>query len=607
LGVLLYQLLGGSHPTAGDTQTQLDRLKAIVEQAPKRLSEAAAGQPDAAIAARARALRGDLDTIVAKALKTLPAERYANAQALADDLRRWLAHEPIAARPDSRWYVAGRFVRRHRWAVGASSLAVLVLVGLTVVSALQARRAEAAEHQAEQRRQQSDELLAYMLGDFADSLRPIGKLALLDSVGARALGYLTAESPVQPAERLNRAKALTVIGEVRVERREFGTAMQPLQAARELLRGDSPEPGLTAVWRKTQGAAAFWIGQVHNQQRELGLARRAWEDYREVSQAWLRELPDDPHALQELSNAHTNLGSVALGEARSADATREFAASLALKRRALAALPEARRGAALADLANTASWLGTAQLWRGETQAALLTFQDALQALAPRRRAQPDDAVSKRREAALYRWVGEALSGLGHRAEARVALDRARALFSELTASDPANGAWRVEYLVAQLLALEVSPPPRAELRAALAVLAQQLAEAESASTAARVRRLSDRARWARLTWAAVEPPGQLAARQGVEAVREQLRQSLQQGIEPILLSRALAAIDAVLVQGGWERAAACAMVNADLQLLRERAAAVPVPSAERAVAACEASETHATVANARGAPTARH
>ena len=75
LGVLLYVLLSGQHP-AGDAV-----------DSPATLTHAI--------------LRGDLDTIVAKALKKNPAERYGSATALADDLRRILLHEPISARPDT--------------------------------------------------------------------------------------------------------------------------------------------------------------------------------------------------------------------------------------------------------------------------------------------------------------------------------------------------------------------------------------------------------------------------------------------------------------------------------------------------------------------------
>ena len=74
--------------------------------------------------------------------------------------------------------------------VAAGSVAVLALVSLTAVSALQARRAEAAEQQAQARRQQAEDVLSFMLGEFADKLRPIGRLELLDSVGSKALSIL---------------------------------------------------------------------------------------------------------------------------------------------------------------------------------------------------------------------------------------------------------------------------------------------------------------------------------------------------------------------------------------------------------------------------------
>jgi serine/threonine-protein kinase len=74
------------------------------------------------------ALRGDLDNIVARALKKSPAERYPDARALAEDLRRHQRHEPVLARPDRWSYRAGRFVRRHRAAVAAAALIALVIV-----------------------------------------------------------------------------------------------------------------------------------------------------------------------------------------------------------------------------------------------------------------------------------------------------------------------------------------------------------------------------------------------------------------------------------------------------------------------------------------------
>ncbi|MET0382136.1 MAG: serine/threonine-protein kinase, partial [Burkholderiaceae bacterium] len=108
LGVLMFMLLGGEHPTGAPTGAPLDRMRAVIETEPKRLSEAVLrrGGPrsrhEPASRKLAHELRGDIDTIAARALKKAPAERYANAADLADDVRRHLAHEPIAARPDAR-------------------------------------------------------------------------------------------------------------------------------------------------------------------------------------------------------------------------------------------------------------------------------------------------------------------------------------------------------------------------------------------------------------------------------------------------------------------------------------------------------------------------
>ena len=139
LGVLMYLLLGGVHPTMRATHTPIERLRSIIETEPPRLSD---------VAERSRALRGDLDNIVAKALKKAPAERYPTAAAFADDLRRYLADEPIAARPDSLRYRGAKFVRRHRLAVGAVSVTLLALIGGIVGTTWQAIEARRERDQA---------------------------------------------------------------------------------------------------------------------------------------------------------------------------------------------------------------------------------------------------------------------------------------------------------------------------------------------------------------------------------------------------------------------------------------------------------------------------
>jgi serine/threonine protein kinase len=144
-GVLLYVLLTGYHPAGAGPRTPATLLKAILENEPPRPSEIVARvqakeeTPVANAANRAttpdklaRTLRGDLDTIAAKALKKEPQDRYSSIKAFAYDLRRYLRHEPISVLPDAITYRAGKFVRRHRSSVISTLLVTLVLTGTLV-------------------------------------------------------------------------------------------------------------------------------------------------------------------------------------------------------------------------------------------------------------------------------------------------------------------------------------------------------------------------------------------------------------------------------------------------------------------------------------------
>jgi serine/threonine-protein kinase len=139
LGVLLHVLLTGQHPAGAATRSPAELVKAIVETEPPPASHALNPAKDAKaanlIAANrgttpdklARVLRGDLDTIITKALKKNPKERYTSVTAFADDIRRYLAHEPISARPDTFVYRTRKFLRRHWLPVAAAALVIATL------------------------------------------------------------------------------------------------------------------------------------------------------------------------------------------------------------------------------------------------------------------------------------------------------------------------------------------------------------------------------------------------------------------------------------------------------------------------------------------------
>jgi serine/threonine protein kinase len=177
LGVLLFQLLAGRHPTAPDRATLAEVIQATLVSEPGRLTAALtsstrmsaetlariARDRDTSVQSLRRELRGDLETIVAKALRKSPAERYTSVDVFSEDLRRWLAGEPVTARPPTWAYRASRFVSRHRGAVAAAAFTFAAIIAGLVGTFTQARRAEQqserAQHEAETARLQRDEAL----------------------------------------------------------------------------------------------------------------------------------------------------------------------------------------------------------------------------------------------------------------------------------------------------------------------------------------------------------------------------------------------------------------------------------------------------------------
>ncbi|MFO1330295.1 MAG: serine/threonine-protein kinase [Rubrivivax sp.] len=142
LGLLLFELLTERRPYRLAQATPATLAAAILNQEPPRPSEAVADR------SRSRALRGDLDTIVAKALKKDPAERYATVQALADDVERHLQHRPVLARPDRLGYVLRRLVRRHRLGFAAAAVALVGVLAGAGIAAWQAHQAELERQRA---------------------------------------------------------------------------------------------------------------------------------------------------------------------------------------------------------------------------------------------------------------------------------------------------------------------------------------------------------------------------------------------------------------------------------------------------------------------------
>jgi eukaryotic-like serine/threonine-protein kinase len=150
LGVVLYELLTGSRPYKVRRDSRRALEDAILQ------SDVSPPSASAADPASRRAVRGDLDTIVLKALKKAPDDRYPTVNAFGDDIERCLDGRPVLARPDSRGYRLRKFIARNRLATAASAATLIVIVAGSVISAWQAYEARVQRNVAVREKVRAD-------------------------------------------------------------------------------------------------------------------------------------------------------------------------------------------------------------------------------------------------------------------------------------------------------------------------------------------------------------------------------------------------------------------------------------------------------------------
>lgn len=267
LGVLLYELLAGERPYRLPRRGKTALAQAVLETEVPPPSTAARG---AGRVAAARALRGDLDTIVLKALKKDAADRYATADAFSQDLQRYLDGSPVLARPDAWSYRIEKFARRHRVGVSATVLVLLALGAGLAGTAWQARQAsqQAARAQAVQ---------DFLIGLFneADPARAQGReltaLQMLDR-GEQDLRIKLADQP-----RLN-ALLNGVLVDLYIKLGSEGKALPLGEARRDLaLQLDGPRS-------LGYGDALYALARVHGGMNHHELAYDTYQKANEVLQ-----------------------------------------------------------------------------------------------------------------------------------------------------------------------------------------------------------------------------------------------------------------------------------------------------------------------------------
>ena len=286
LGVVLSELLTGHRPLmAGETVTDeartlrlpSEQLATLPPDEAGRL-EHALGQP---LARMRRTLRGELDWVVAKAMRHDRNARYASAAALADDLQRFLDARPLQAVPATRRYLLRKFAQRHRAGMLAASIALLALLGglgLSVYGLLQARTQRAV---AEQRSAQLEQVAAF-------------QQSMLEGIDIESMG-------AGMADALRRQVAAAGPGDLAGFEQGLAHA-SPADVARGLVDHDILAGAGRAIDRDFAGQpllAADLRESVARVRQALGLPAEAAAEFARVAEARTRALgPRDPATLR---------------------------------------------------------------------------------------------------------------------------------------------------------------------------------------------------------------------------------------------------------------------------------------------------------------------
>ncbi|HET6981352.1 MAG TPA: protein kinase [Myxococcaceae bacterium] len=313
LGVVLFELLTGKSPYQIELPSVAQLELAIVQADPRRPSAAV---DDAAAELRriprrklGRQLSGDLDTVVGKALAKRPGDRYASASALAEDLNRVLAKQPVQARPPSTLYRVSRFLRRHRWASLASGAAILALLGSTAVAL---RQAQLARVQARNVSAVRDFLVEVLSA--ADPARaagkPPGEVTIQEAVDAAASNMGTALD-AQPETKV---PILTTLANVYSSLDQVDRSIALLQQALVAAERSGPRPNRTEADVLTRlastnlfagryDAAAGWLDRAETALAALGDTES--EDYAQAlkMRGSLLRRQDLPRAIVVLERA----------------------------------------------------------------------------------------------------------------------------------------------------------------------------------------------------------------------------------------------------------------------------------------------------------------
>jgi len=466
LGVILYELLTGRLPYHVSTDSPQEMMKAVCDTEPERPSTAALryseprtelGKPSGPgplpkhqITDRSKklhkALAGDLDNIVLKALRKEPQRRYSSVEQFSEDIRRYLSGLPVLAHEDSRTYRARKFIGRHRFGVAAAALLVLSLAGGLAATLWQAHVAKLQRARAERRFNDVRKLANSLMFEVHDSIRDLpGGTAAKKLIIQRAQEYLDSlaqESKSDPALLRELANAYGKLGTTQGDSRasNLGDTAASLQSYRKAIELGAAavtlDPGNVELKRQLADDYAR-LDLPLFQKGDRDGERECLREAQQILEPLAASSPQDPRVQYSLAKVYELNGSLFFRGNYQNQALESWAAALHIYERLAAAYPT--NSLYRTDVSFGHKHLGTALLEQNHLDEALEHYREALSIDEAQLAAQPNNLNAKYFITFSYDEIGRILGKRGEFDSAISYIRKALDIRAAQAAADPGD------------------------------------------------------------------------------------------------------------------------------------------------------------------------
>ncbi|MDB4953904.1 MAG: serine/threonine protein kinase [Myxococcales bacterium] len=437
LGAMLYHLLAGVPPYAARTATDVIAAAALGKVVPLRERE--------------RRAPLELVAIVERAMAPLTPDRYSNAGGLADELRRFLTGQLVAAHRYTAMQRVGRFVRKHRAAVLISAIAT---VGFAVGGTVAVRNVVHARDLAEQegkiantRKVAAERLIDYMFSDMKNKLGAIGRLDLMAGLGTEARRYFDRISHVpggMPREdQLRWAEAMDLIGQAEHTSGKPDLALEIWREGRNKISAVASEHDVpTRRLRQMIAHFDYETGLIFQERGKLDEAIKAFNLAKHEFDALRDEDPKAREVLLGAADTHDRLGDLLRNEGKIDQAFDEYSEAKGERERA-ASEGNGKVSDQVMSLSTSHLKLASVYQNRGESSTALEEYRIALRLRETLLESQSDNVQLQGLVLDVQDQLAELQRQIGDEKAAIETYRHALPVTLALVTRDPSNTEWK--------------------------------------------------------------------------------------------------------------------------------------------------------------------